>query len=538
MNKFVKRSDSCIRNLFRSHPEENSLSIEEFYNVIRKYNLKDAIKSIAEVSKKIYNDDGTLHHWRPFILYNSKKEVLTTMSMIGDLTYHFINSNANDKNNSLISRDAIANIVVLSGLCPYHLKYQIYSEEAFNPKNVWLMLSKEQGNIQLPIIPALSRNYLMFEKIVNDENFKTKRPNIPMELSSIFETNVGVKIIEYFWITFLLFVYIFYGNKISFNIGDIQSLEWEKDIITNEKISNVIKYLSCTYEQFRKMSKNGKFMNPLLAKPIIEFDYKRFDKYIIPNLSLFLEKCWNGLFYDIEALYKEKCGETCRGYFGYIFEEYVGTLLKYKFPQNKIWDEISYKKGTQKEFFDWVLELEKNESKEYYLIEVKSLEVPFAYIYEKKLDEYYKNTIIDYLRKAISKLPDIESIPELSFLKEQTYYPIFVFKDIPFINSNIMTDLLLSNILDPNEELYRLIKEQKIFIFNINDFENFVEILDKDNFNIVDLFKKQQEDQALSLWKIMQNIYGDTLLRNSLLEKTRNEIFEIIKVPEEIQKEN
>lgn len=160
MNECLKRSDSCIRKLFKSHPEENSLSIEEFYNVIRKYNLKDALKSIAEVSKKIYNDNGKLHHWRPFILYNSKKEILTTMSMLGDLTFHFINSNANDKNNnSLISRNSIANVVVLSGFCPHHLDYKRYSEEAFNIYNVLIMMHKEQGDMQMPIVMALARNY-------------------------------------------------------------------------------------------------------------------------------------------------------------------------------------------------------------------------------------------------------------------------------------------------------------------------------------------------------------------------------------------
>lgn len=525
----IKNCDNKIRNLFNKYNSENSLPLEIFYNVIRKYNLKDALISIAEVSKKIYNENGNFHHFRPFALFNEKKEMLTTMSILSELVFHFINSNASDKNNSRISDKKFENVFVISRLCQFHLNYNKYSKEAFNLVNLLQILAKEQGNMQLPVIPNLSRNYLMFEKIINDDLFKKKRPNIPEDIAKIFETNVGACAKEYFLITFLLFVYIYYGNKVTFSTEEIQNLEWEKETIASEKIFNVIKYLAITYNDFKDLSRTNAFVSPLLLKPIIEFDDKRFDKYTIPNLSLFLEKCWNGLFYDIESLYKEKCGETCRGHFGYIFEEYVGWLLKYKFLNNKIWDEIRYiKNGKQAEFFDWILELDKNKIKEYYLIEVKSLEVPFAYIYEKSLDEYYKKRIIKCLKTVTNKLADITQENELNFLHGQIYYPIVVFKDLPFINSASMIELLLS-ILDKDDELYKLIKEQQIFMFNIDDFENFVEILDKDNFNIVKLFKEQQKDQSLNLAKIMQNAYGDTLLRNSLLEKTHNEIFEIIK---------
>lgn len=180
------------------------------------------------------------------------------------------------------------------------------------------------------------------------------------------------------------------------------------------------------------------------------------------------------------------------------------------------------------------IRIRKNKRKEYYLIEVKSKEVPLKYIYEKSLDKYFKDRVINELRQIPKKILDIESEQILKPLKGQKYYPIVVFKNIPFINSSIIIECLLST-LSPDEELYKLINEQKMFIFNIDDFENFIEILDHEDFNIVDLFKKQQEDTTLSLWRIMQNIYGDTLLRNSLLEKTRNEIFALIKAPEEIK---
>lgn len=535
MDECIRKCDSKIRHLFIKYPEDNSLPIDVFYDTLRQYNLKDALTSIAEVSKKIYNDNGKFHHWRPFVLSNQNGEMLTTMSMLADLTFHFINSNSNDRNNSRISDKKMKNVVALSKLCFSKLNYQKYSQEAFNPYNALIMLHKEQGDIQMPITTALARNYLMFQKIINDDNFNKKRPSVPKVISEIFQKEIDASIHDYFFITFILFVYVYYGNKISFKIKDLQNLEVEKDIITPGKINTVIKYLSCTYKQFIEKSKNNKFINPLLISPIIEFDDARFDNYIIPNLSLFFEKCWNGIFHDIESLYQKDCGKSCRGYFGYVFEEYVGLLLSHKFPNNKIWDEISYNKsGSPVNFFDWVLELEKNKSKEYYLIEVKSKEVPLEYIYEKSLDKYFKDRVINELRQIPKKILDIEAEQKLKFIKGQNYYPIVVFKNIPFINSSVIIESLLST-LNPDEELYKLIKEQKIFIFNIDDFENFVEILDNDKFDIIDLFKKQRENQGLNLSKIMQNIHGDTLLRNSLLDKTRNEIFAIIKAPEEIQ---
>ena len=93
-------------------------------------------------------------------------------------------------------------------------------------------------------------------------------------------------------------------------------------------------------------------------------------------------------------------------------------MIKKTLPQNNLKPQISYKKnGTKCDFFDWILEIKRNDVAEYYLIEVKSSEVPNNYCYNEELSEYYKKDVIKKLEKSLNKIPDIENSIELSFLK-------------------------------------------------------------------------------------------------------------------------
>ncbi len=535
----IKNCDSKLRSLFKTYNTENSLPLEVFYDTLRKYNLKDALQVITILSQMIYRENPTYHNFRPFGLICKNGEMLTTMSILADLTYHFILSGANDRNNSKISNKAFFNGITLSRLCHYHLDTQKFNEKNFNIYNLLQILAKEQGQMQLPIIPALARNFIMFEIIAKGKDLYEKRPNLSKSIFTKFEESLIVTYKEYFQITFLIFAFVLYDKRTVLDPKILTDLDVKHNVFTLDKISQVLEYLSASYDDYKQLASDSVSINPLYQKPIIKFDDKRFGKYTCPNLSIFLEKCWNGLFYDAEKYYKENLqknpNDTIREIFGYIFEEYIGILIKETLSNATIYPEITYiKKKNQFHFFDWIIELERNKTKEYYLIEVKSSEVPNRYCYDEQLNDYYKQDVIKRINKGIQKLSDIENVEELSFLKGKKIYPIFIFKDLPFVNSTVINDLLISCSED-YQELCTKIKNNELYIFNVDSFESFIEMMKNETFNIEWLFNEQKDKPNENLNSIMQKKYGSTLLRNSYLETIFNEIFKNL-IPEDYNK--
>ena len=535
----IKNCDSKLRSLFKTYNTENSLPLEVFYDTLRKYNLKDALQVITILSQMIYRENPTYHNFRPFGLICKNGEMLTTMSILADLTYHFILSGANDRNNSKISNKAFFNGITLSRLCHYHLDTQKFNEKNFNIYNLLQILAKEQGQMQLPIIPALARNLIMFEIIAKGKDLYEKRPNLSKSIFTKFEESLIVTYKEYFQITFLIFAFVLYDKRTVLDPKILADLDVKHNVFTLDKISQILEYLSASYDDYKQLASDSVSINPLYQKPIIKFDDKRFGKYTCPNLSIFLEKCWNGLFYDAEKYYKENLqknpNDTIREIFGYIFEEYIGILIKETLSNATIYPEITYiKKKNQFHFFDWIIEIERNETREYYLIEVKSSEVPNRYCYDEQLNNYYKQDVIKRINKGIQKLSDIENVEELSFLKGKKIYPIFIFKDLPFVNSTVINDLLISCSED-YQELCTKIKNNELYIFNVDSFENFIEMMKDETFNIEWLFNEQKDKPNENLNSIMQKKYGSTLLRNSYLETIFNEIFKSL-IPEDYNK--
>lgn len=522
----IKNSDSKLRTLFKTYNTENSLPLEVFYDTLRKYNLKDALQVITILSQMVYRENPTYHNFRPFGLMCKNGEILTTMSMLADLTYHFILSGANDRNNSKISNKAFYNGITLSRLCHYHLNNKKLNQENFNIYNLLQILAKEQGQMQLPIIPALARNYIMFNNIAKSDDLYKKRPNLSKDIFTDFEKFLTITYEEYFQITFLIFAFVLYDQRTILDPKVLSSLDVKNNIFSFDKISHILEYLSASYSDYKGLANSHLDLNPLYKKPIIKFDDIRFGKYTCPNLSIFLEKCWNGLFYDIEDYYKKNNPSgTIRDTFGYVFEEYIGVLIKETLPNITIYPEIVYTKGKRQfHFVDWIIEIKRNDLKEFYLIEVKSSEVPNRYCYNEQLHNYYKEDVIRKINKGINKLSDIDTVEELAFLKGEKVYPIFIFKDLPFINSTVINDLLIS-CSENYPELCTRIKNNELYIFNVDSFENFIKMLKDNTFSIEWLFNEQKNNSGENLNTIMQKKYGKMLLRNSYIEKTFNEIF-------------
>ena len=132
----------------------------------------------------------------------------------------------------------------------------------------------------------------------------------------------------------------------------VSSVKVLEKIIEKEKLFLCFDFLKTSYEEYKKLAIEKPYINILTIKPIIEFDDKRDRKCVIPNISCFLEKVYNNLFFDFEKFYELKSEENkknFRTFFGFIYQEYIGILLKKRFADNgEIIPEISYKKNKTK----------------------------------------------------------------------------------------------------------------------------------------------------------------------------------------------
>ena len=116
------------------------------------------------------------------------------------LAHFFIISNANDRNRPKISEKALANVVYLSRVVTSNIKQPLISTE-----NILAQLIKEQVSIQLPFLNKIARNFVMFSKILNSNDFiKEYGSSAPKDLNTIFEENTGLTLKDYFENAFIL----------------------------------------------------------------------------------------------------------------------------------------------------------------------------------------------------------------------------------------------------------------------------------------------------------------------------------------------
>lgn len=511
-----QKVNSRLKNSFNlMRKKQKEISIIDFCKEIKNYNLKDTLISIAKVSQSTFHQKKSFE----YALKGKDNEYLTNMYSLAKLAHLCLISEANDNKHQKLSEDILANTIYLSRLCCTDLEEEIISRE-----NILSKLIKEQIYFQLPVDSKVARSYIMFSKILNNEKLITNYgTQIPCDINTIFEQNTGLTINEYFNYALVIFAWTKHQD-ILIDEKYFRSISAFKEIIPKDKLYLFFNFLKASYNEYRTLSKSKPYINILNFKPIIEFNDKRKHKYVIPNISCFLEKIYNNLYFDFENFYElksEKERQIFRSCFGFIYQEYIGLLLKERFSSSgKIKPELSYKKnGTIAKFTDWILEHNGTN----YLIEVKAKSIPLKYIYETNIEEYYIKTIIPEIEKFYEKVTIDINKQELQFLKAKKIVPILLFKDIPMINSPITKHLITKNIRN-NHKLVTSIENNEIILMNCDEFEYAIEAI-FNNVDIVDVFKTTNNDITKGSIQVMQEKVKAPI-QNQYLSKIYNEIFD------------
>jgi hypothetical protein len=151
---------------------------------------------------------------------------------------------------------------------------------------------------------------------------------------------------------------------------DRLSDEKEKQFFSQKKQEAFVRWISCDYKTFRQMSKAEllkidapsfeKFrFNPLVIYPAVSPDKNPSpgirQVHIVPSLRLMLERVTKGLYFELSNYFREPGRKNLfRTSFGYVFQTYVGELLKDAIGAEKVCSERQYDKD-HKLTTDWIV---------------------------------------------------------------------------------------------------------------------------------------------------------------------------------------
>ncbi|WP_243375454.1 hypothetical protein [Geotalea sp. SG265] len=285
----------------------------------------------------------------------------------------------------------------------------------------------------------------------------------------------------------ILFAYAICGNKNGhFWIYDEKAID-ELNCKTGLRLTvayheKFVKWCSADYDTI--LSINSK-LPPFIRHPIIathsEPVQNKGEVFLVVSKQYLHDKLPSGLYFHlIDRFNKGGSNNKFKECFGYVFEEYIGQLLRFYFKNWEVIREIRYKKG--KHFFqdsaDWfVLKNDK-----LIIIEVKQSSI-FSQSKHNPSIENVRSDLITTILHATKQLrtshSDIESgkFPELERLSSAKSFVKLIVVNDPFYTSNFIVQCALEdNTVDKDVQIIN-INDFEIMLSNQKDTESLFDIL-------------------------------------------------------------
>lgn len=486
-----------------------SVSEADLKNALKKYNLKEALLLLGSYSKNIFSNPN--YSMGTAAIIDKSTGVLITQDFLAYLSNILLISGANDfKNNYLSGKEN--NIAVLSNV--YHNRLVApYLEGAeggkqFSPESLLTLMVHQQISHQKSVIKNIGRNYYIFNTL-----FKT----LPMESGEtphdVFFREYGITVEHHFIICMVLWAVCDKNGALTSSQinqladNDIPNL---REILCKKNIECCLSALSANYKELREIDteKNlrlqtvhtkGRF-NPLKIYPIVKYETKGDAIYSIPNTTVFFESAFLGPYFMLLRYFENKNRRPdFTNYFGNVFNEYAGTILKRIYGQEKVNPEFYYNKG-QNRFVDWWVEF----PDKFYFFEVKSTVFDLQTTQtgdRSKLAEEIEKKVIGAILQIYKKEKDVHKYEELAKFRAKRIVPFVVFRDLPLISGSIYNALI--------DEALKSVQEKKglsdLCSFNIHRI-NIEELeacgdsnSDIDLENIFEELKTNQHDGAINL---------------------------------------
>ncbi len=472
-------ADQCLVDLNKH--QELTLKEEDLANTLGSYNLRNGLETLGDLSRKAFFIEKGSSKSLGLGGYRDDSGVFVTQFALSYLCNILLISRANDwkkklvsdKENSLLLLNMYSNLLVQPKLDEEKIKNE--GDETI--ASMFVRMSFEQFEYQFEPDSMIARNMVMFTEILQKH-----QPKKFSELNTIFEKETSLSIKEYYMYGIFIFACLQDTSLFSETRMVGAKIEGFEDYFTIEKLDKFIGLVSADYKTIRELDKelnknldpiNTKNrLNPLKIFPIIKTDKtERGFPYVVPNIINFLFKSFDGVYWWFDHYFQLQGKiEDYRTYFGSIFEDYVGLVLKDIYGESEVLPEISYKKG---KFTDWVVE--KNET--VYLFEAKSYQFSLPTLQtgdiERIIGEVRKK-IVQAIKQVYERSLDIEKYSELSHLRGKKIVPVIVFLDIPLVSSSAYKTLIKRelDILEQDDK-YKGIANFNFNLLNIDELEQY-----------------------------------------------------------------
>lgn len=526
--KHIIMADTCLCEL--NNKNELTLTEEELKSKLKTYNLRNGLITLGNYSKKVFDSRNT-----PQAMgrggYCDESGVFVTQFALSYLSNMMLISGANDWNKKLISDKE--NVLLLLNIYSNTLVHRLpLPNNVYSPEEVlasiFIRMSFEQFEYQFEPVSMISRNMIIFLEVVNNHT-----PDKFDTLDAIFLKENGLNIKQYFIYSLMVFACV-YNNPLFTKKRLIDAkITGCEEYFTEENINKYFKLVSINYKNFRDLDKElNKNLDPLDTKnrdnplkifPIIETD-KNEDglPFIIPNILNFIFKGFEGMYWWFDHYFQSQGKiEDYRNYFGPVFEDYVGLILKDAYGESEVKPEIKYKKG---KFIDWYVE----KDEKVYLFEVKAKQFSLKTLQTGDI-ELIKKEVGEKLLRAVkqvySRILEIDLYDELKKFRGKKIIPVIIFLDIPMVSAGGYKKIISNDLLSlESEQKYKGISQFDYHLLNVEELEDYAYVSNQTD--IEEIFENIKSNPSTGFTSEINRLINYKKPVKNLIDRTFDKYFE------------
>lgn len=513
----------CDREIHELHSKpEGSVTEGELLELLRKYNIRDGLIVLGKLSNFIFtahdkNSLGKSGYREPIT------GIISTQFALAYLANAIILSGANDykakqlgdKQNLLVLCNLYGNGLV----SPEMQRNKSIPFDETDLASAFVRMWGEQFEYQFDTVLLISRNIVIFT-----ETIKKVLPTKFEELEIIFQRETGLTFREYFFLAMAVFAAAQSTATFRKEVLTEAAIPSMRSLLTDEKVTAFLDILSADYVKIREEDArmNGSLdpvltkyrFNPLDIYPIIQTDRTGLDPYVIPNIITCIKRAFGGLYWWFHRHFEAKGNQQdFRNYFGEVFEQYVGMLLKQIYGEGNVHPEIIYPKG---KFIDWWVE----HNGKIYLFEAKAYQFALRTKQTGSQELVHKEVVskvVQSVEQVFNRISEIDTYDELAVLRGKEIIPIIVFMDMPFISSNLYKKPFLDKEIEKLESSGLTgIKAANIHFLNVEELELYHAAIEK--IPLEEVFARYKDNPAEGFTSIIAKVVGKRL-RNPYLDK-------------------
>ena len=509
--------DSDIGEL--KNKAEGTVTEEELKAVLKRYNLRDGLIVLGKASNFVNNYKGEGAIGRA-AFRDPKTGVFVTQFGLAYLANALITSGANDYKAKHLGNQQ--NILLLSNIysnCLVSPEIKKDKNAPVQKKDLTSMLVRmyaEQFEYQFNAVLLIARTIVIYSDLVNKV-----LPSRFEKFTTIFERETRLTIEEYFFLSVAAWACVQKTatfRKEALTEARIPSMQ---SVLTDEKVSSFLNILTADYKTFRAEDQKAntsldsvftKFrFNPLLLYPIIKADRIEIDPYIVPNTLAFAKKAFGGLYWWFHRYFKAKgIWHDFRNYYGELFEQYVGLILRKMYGEVNVHPEITYKTG---KFIDWWVERDGK----IYLFEAKAYQFALTTKQTGDLDiliKEVKSKIVQTIEQVYRRIQDIPKYNELAVFRGKQLIPVIIFMEIPLASGNLYKEIVDEELEKLEQSGLKGVKNAKIHFLNIEELELYGGAVDK--ISLEEAFSRYEHNTKDGFLSVIGKEVGKPLMNKYL----------------------